>query len=961
MAREQMNPNMQEQMLGTGLVPDPNMVDPVSGNEIPLGATAEGVRDDQPAALSAGEFIIPSFAVNFYGVQQLQQLVDSAEMGLKQMEHRGLTGMPDEEPSLGATDRMVEEEPLLEAPIDVEEEPLLEAPIDVEEYYKGGSVKKYANGGLTTAAIPAPRANMVATPQAVPVQQNMASPLRPQRPVRDPSRSVSFPTYEEFQNIKYVKYVNEAGNSILIPFIRGIPQRRIPTGFTPASTADEVAKPTAPVESEEDKAAKLVAAQEEQERQRFEEETALDDEGRREEDERQENLKELSGLEKAIGGTSIDTDTPAAEENLLDINSEAARSLIDGSLDLPDGVPIWSAISPLLGRSMAEGNLAQNADKIWEEQGGQIPGAVKFNVGEGEAPIYIIARKSDTLFGRGPDFQAYQNGKQISIDRVLSTVANEHGVLDLTLDQIVTDEKGNFLRFKEGVDTNQVVGRDDVRRSLRRDKYLGITSDGQIIIRDPEKRDGTRTSRMSKRTFSLLTPEQQVLAAGGIDQKNVGKRKLFGGANIDEKWLANMSADEKAAYDAALAKLSEEVVVEEEAGLPVPDDDGGIVPQPVAPILPSVVPGVSTPYMVDQPVEPQPVSPVPPISPVKVEQLPPPVDPDPRVVPQDFDFTGQSIQPPVAPPVAPAGLPQNLQTFLDNLKEQQAASQPVAPEPVAPPVAGFPAAGSLIPNQNQSLGDWASALNNQQKARQQIPQPPEVSPSTSRQQGVVDMFGNIRDMGGNIVRGATDAWKGFIGDPQPYQPKPPDAGQFPPPIPAFGPLPAAPVLEKAPLLHDFGGIPAAPPLHGSGGVPAGSVVPDVRKSLENMTTVLNTSPELQKAIANNNQAYLKAYIEATQNALGANDAAALQTAIKQQQEAKALDEERLREEEDEEREKADREAEREAEIKEEERRISEVLEHQERGLQRGFVRGGLVRKLSQRPITQKGKGLASRM
>ncbi len=50
MASEQEN----DEMVQIGLVQDPNDTDPVSGNEIPLGATAEGVRDDEVAAISPG-------------------------------------------------------------------------------------------------------------------------------------------------------------------------------------------------------------------------------------------------------------------------------------------------------------------------------------------------------------------------------------------------------------------------------------------------------------------------------------------------------------------------------------------------------------------------------------------------------------------------------------------------------------------------------------------------------------------------------------------------------------------------------------------------------------------------------------------------------------------------------------------------------------------------------------------
>ena len=52
---------LEEQMeMNFGKVPDNTVaVDPVSGNDIPMGATAENVRDDVPAMLSEGEIVVP--------------------------------------------------------------------------------------------------------------------------------------------------------------------------------------------------------------------------------------------------------------------------------------------------------------------------------------------------------------------------------------------------------------------------------------------------------------------------------------------------------------------------------------------------------------------------------------------------------------------------------------------------------------------------------------------------------------------------------------------------------------------------------------------------------------------------------------------------------------------------------------------------------------------------------------
>ena len=53
--------NNQMELFGEGGLKDEGgMVDEVSGNEVPVGGTKEGVRDDIPANVSEGEFIFPN-------------------------------------------------------------------------------------------------------------------------------------------------------------------------------------------------------------------------------------------------------------------------------------------------------------------------------------------------------------------------------------------------------------------------------------------------------------------------------------------------------------------------------------------------------------------------------------------------------------------------------------------------------------------------------------------------------------------------------------------------------------------------------------------------------------------------------------------------------------------------------------------------------------------------------------
>ena len=75
-----------------GLATDGMDVDPVSGNDIPIGSNATDVRDDVDAKLSTGEYIIPADVVKFIGVAQLEELVQEAKEGLEDMASNGRIG-----------------------------------------------------------------------------------------------------------------------------------------------------------------------------------------------------------------------------------------------------------------------------------------------------------------------------------------------------------------------------------------------------------------------------------------------------------------------------------------------------------------------------------------------------------------------------------------------------------------------------------------------------------------------------------------------------------------------------------------------------------------------------------------------------------------------------------------------------------------------------------------------------
>ena len=85
---------LEEQMaMNFGDVPDNTIgVDPVSGNDIPMGSTAENVRDDIPTMLSEGEIVVPADVVNFHGVKLFEDLRAEAKVGYAQMANDGRIG-----------------------------------------------------------------------------------------------------------------------------------------------------------------------------------------------------------------------------------------------------------------------------------------------------------------------------------------------------------------------------------------------------------------------------------------------------------------------------------------------------------------------------------------------------------------------------------------------------------------------------------------------------------------------------------------------------------------------------------------------------------------------------------------------------------------------------------------------------------------------------------------------------
>ena len=229
-----------------GLLDEGGSVDPVSGNDVPIGSTKEEVRDDIPAQLSEGEFVFPADVVRYFGLERLMEMRQEAKKGLKLMEEMGQMGNSDE-----AT-----------IPDDI--------PFDVDDLeLEDDGTPEYAQGGVVNAQVgafmqPQPT-GMLGTQQSQfanygqqvgtpPVQQ----PIMPTAPYQPPMQQATpIASTTSFLGStsggtgldsgladmgppdEYRTYRNDAGDEIQVPFKNGKVHSTftIPQGFKPASEA----------------------------------------------------------------------------------------------------------------------------------------------------------------------------------------------------------------------------------------------------------------------------------------------------------------------------------------------------------------------------------------------------------------------------------------------------------------------------------------------------------------------------------------------------------------------------------------------------------------------------------------------------------------------------------------------------------------------------------------------------
>jgi len=244
-----------------GLKDEGGSVDPVSGNDVPIGSTKKEVRDDIPAMLSEGEFVFPADVTRFIGLEKLMQQRQEAKMGLKTMEAMGQMGnseeatMPDDLP-FGPADLVILGRP-------EEAEP--------KEMYGGGMV--YANQGTfatgisgtqpsvyqgqTLPAAPAIPPSSVAPPTPTPAPASGFiptfigqptpdfTPSTPTTPVPTVPATPSGTADDDFFKtagdvFEAREYINpETGERRTFNFMNNLPNVPIPDGFIPLKDYEE--------------------------------------------------------------------------------------------------------------------------------------------------------------------------------------------------------------------------------------------------------------------------------------------------------------------------------------------------------------------------------------------------------------------------------------------------------------------------------------------------------------------------------------------------------------------------------------------------------------------------------------------------------------------------------------------------------------------------------------------------
>ena len=181
-------------------------VDPVSGNDVPPGSLPEEVRDDVPAQLSEGEYVVPADVVRYFGVKAFEDMRMEAKQGMSQMDAEGrIGGAPMQEEALPFSD---EELMTVDSPEDNTMAMMNEGGV---VYAQEGTIMDSTYSGNFTQ-----------------------DPNDPTQVVMGLQGGIGGSGYE------YKTYYNAAGMTTIVPFFNGVIQGMIPEGYSAEAPKEEV-------------------------------------------------------------------------------------------------------------------------------------------------------------------------------------------------------------------------------------------------------------------------------------------------------------------------------------------------------------------------------------------------------------------------------------------------------------------------------------------------------------------------------------------------------------------------------------------------------------------------------------------------------------------------------------------------------------------------------------------------
>ena len=214
--------------------------DPVSGNEIPKASTAEEVRDDIPARLSEGEFVLPADVVRYHGLEKLMNLRQEAKQGINTMDKMGQLGnadeatMPDDLP-FDVNDIEMSEGGM----VNVAGQPMQLPRIAGQQMQMqtGGFVSPTGTYQVPTQISTTPsyfqnyaQSTAPFTP-FVPPKQTAIPPIAPITPPKTTGPTFQTLIPSEGQRPVTKEYRNAAGQKLFIPFVNNKPVYPIPEGY----------------------------------------------------------------------------------------------------------------------------------------------------------------------------------------------------------------------------------------------------------------------------------------------------------------------------------------------------------------------------------------------------------------------------------------------------------------------------------------------------------------------------------------------------------------------------------------------------------------------------------------------------------------------------------------------------------------------------------------------------------